>query len=143
MAKVKRVIEDYDDIISLPHHVSTIKKQMSIDNRAAQFSPFSAVVGYDKAVKEAGRHTQTRKELDETQKALIDNQLREIDLLPSEERHIEVTYYEPDDTKSGGSYVTIQGHVKKFDVYEKKIVFFDQTPVVINDIYAINLIKDQ
>ena len=43
----------YDDIINLPHHVSTKHPQMSMYNHAAQFSPFAALTGYDKAIEDA------------------------------------------------------------------------------------------
>jgi len=43
----------YDDIINLPHHVSTKHPRMSMYNRAAQFSPFAALTGYEKAIEEA------------------------------------------------------------------------------------------
>ena len=44
--------KQYDDIIHLPHHVSKIRPQMSMQDRAAQFSPFAALTGYDAAIKE-------------------------------------------------------------------------------------------
>ena len=47
----------YDDIINLEHHVSKKHKQMSLENRSAQFAPFAALVGYDNAVKETARIT--------------------------------------------------------------------------------------
>ena len=56
---------DYDDIINLPHHVSSTRPQMSMIDRAAQFSPFAALTGYDAAIKETGRLTDEKIELDE------------------------------------------------------------------------------
>lgn len=56
---------DYDDIINLPHHVSAKRPQMSMLDRAAQFAPFAALTGYDAAIKETGRLTEERIELDE------------------------------------------------------------------------------
>ena len=43
----------YDDIINLPHHVSAKHPKMSMYNRAAQFSPFAALTGYERAIEEA------------------------------------------------------------------------------------------
>jgi len=43
----------YDDIINMPHHVSTKHPQMAIEDRAAQFAPFAALSGYDEAIKSA------------------------------------------------------------------------------------------
>ena len=45
----------YDHIINLPHHISSTRPQMAISDRAAQFSPFAALTGYDAAIKETGR----------------------------------------------------------------------------------------
>lgn len=46
-------MEDYSDIINLPHHVSKRHPQMSMMQRAAQFAPFAALTGYSEAIKEA------------------------------------------------------------------------------------------
>ena len=46
-------MSNYDDIINLPHHVSAKHPKMSMYNRAAQFSPFAALTGYEKAIEEA------------------------------------------------------------------------------------------
>ena len=56
---------DYDDIINLPHHASSTRPRMSMIDRAAQFSPFAALTGYDAAIKETGRLTDEKIELDE------------------------------------------------------------------------------
>ena len=45
--------DEYDDIINLPHHVSTRHMQMSLLARAAQFAPFAAVSGHGDATREA------------------------------------------------------------------------------------------
>jgi len=45
----------YDDIINLSHHISNRHPQMSIEKRAAQFSPFAALVGYDIAIRETAQ----------------------------------------------------------------------------------------
>ena len=47
----------YEDIINLPHHVSSKRPQMPMLDRAAQFSPFAALTGYDDAIHETGRLT--------------------------------------------------------------------------------------
>ena len=45
-------MDNYEDIINLPHHVSKRHPQMSMWNRAAQFAPFSALTGYEDAIQE-------------------------------------------------------------------------------------------
>ena len=65
----------YDDIINLPHHVSPTRKRMSMHDRAAQFAPFAALVGYDDAVAETVRLTESRPELDEQEQRAINERL--------------------------------------------------------------------
>ncbi|MBR5935569.1 MAG: hypothetical protein IKZ89_05415 [Bacteroidaceae bacterium] len=37
----------YDKILEMPHHTSATHKPMPLYNRAAQFSPFAALTGYE------------------------------------------------------------------------------------------------
>ena len=62
----------YNDIIDLPHHVSATRPRMSMIDRAAQFSPFAALTGYDAAIKETGRLTDQRIELSEDSRAALE-----------------------------------------------------------------------
>ena len=59
---------NYEDIINLPHHVSSKRPQMSMLDRAAQFSPFAALTGYDDAIHETGRLTDEKIDLSEEEK---------------------------------------------------------------------------
>lgn len=118
----------YDDILHLPHHVSGVHPQMSLQNRAAQFSPFAALTGYEEQAREAARLTDEKIELSESMKALLDDKLRMIrkqleagtDTSPL---LITVTFFKPDTRKEGGKYVTFSGAVKKLDLTERKIIF--------------------
>lgn len=58
----------YDDIIHLPHHVSTKHPQMALSDRAAQFSPFAALTGHEDSIRETARRTEAFLELDEDKK---------------------------------------------------------------------------
>jgi hypothetical protein len=53
--KRKVFMDDYKDIINLPHHVSPRHQPMPLSDRAAQFAPFSALTGYNDAIEEAAR----------------------------------------------------------------------------------------
>lgn len=137
--QVHRDSGTYKDILHLPHYVSNRRPHMPIVDRAAQFSPFAAVVGYDNAVKEAARVTDLKKELDEMEKAVIDDQLREIEARLPESSEVEIVYYKPDEMKAGGRYVSKVGKVKKIDTYEREILMEDGTVVAIEEIYNIDL----
>lgn len=130
-------INIYNDIIKLPHHVSKRRAQMSVADRAAQFSPFAAVVGHEKAVKEAARITDQRKELDEMEKAIIDEQLREIEVQLPSAVDVEIQYFIPDEKKDGGEYRSKVGHIKKIDTYLKDVLMTDGMRIAIKDIYQI------
>jgi hypothetical protein len=130
-------LKDYEDMLHLPHHVSSRRRIMAIKDRAAQFAPFAAVVGHGNAVKEAARYTQQRKELDETEKAIIDDQLREIEAQLPNKSEVELVYFKPDTLKAGGEYITKVGSIKKFDVYKKEVLMVDGTRIAIEEIYSI------
>ena len=65
----------YTDILTLPHHKAANRPHMSMHDRAAQFSPFAALTGYDDAVRETARLTGRRIELDEYEKAAVNEKL--------------------------------------------------------------------
>ncbi len=125
----------YDDIINMPHHVSSKRQRMSMIDRAAQFSPFAALTGYDAAVKETARLTDKRIELDEYEKAALDEKLRLA--LENPEEEITITYFKPDAKKDGGAYIGITGKIKKIDDYERVLVLVDGLKITIEDIMEI------
>ena len=127
----------YDDIINLPHHVSSKRPQMPILERAAQFLPFSALTGYEDAVKETARLTDTRIELEESEKDLLNTKLHVLlDSLETEPK-VKITYFLPDGRKSGGKYISKIGTVKKIDLYNRQIKLDDETAIPLDDIFAI------
>ena len=102
----------YDDMLHLPHHVSEKHPAMSVHDRAAQFSPFAALTGYDAAVQETARLTDRRIELDEGEKAAIDQRLTLVQERLPEPTEVTITYFVPDKKKAGGAYVSVTGTVK-------------------------------
>ena len=120
----------YDDIIDLPHPTSQRHPRMPMANRAAQFSPFAALSGYDDAVKETARLTDSKVELTEEEKVILDAKLQL--LVPGMEASF--TYFQQDEKKEGGAYLTVTGTVKKFDSYAREIVLGDGRRMPIDDI---------
>lgn len=112
----------YDDIIDLPCHVSQKRPHMPILDRAAQFSPFAALTGYDSAVKEAMRLTEEQIDLDEDSKAVLDRKLAVLMEYLDEGPEVTVTFFLPDDRKKGGVYQTVSGKVKKIDFYSRRLI---------------------
>ena len=111
----------YDGIIDHPHHVSTVHPQMSMINRAAQFSPFAALTGYDDQIAETARLTDRRIELTEAEEAEINAAIGKLE----RGDEVELTYYVPDKKKSGGRYVTERVTVKQFVPTEGKVILMD------------------
>ena len=125
----------YEDIIHLPHHSSSSHPPMPLRDRAAQFAPFAALTGYDAAVLEAARLTESRIELDESRKAALSRRLELVREHIREQPEITVVFFQPDGKKSGGAYRTAVGSVKKLDEHEKKLLLADGTAIAIEDIY--------
>ena len=127
----------YGDIINLPHHVSVSRPQMPVSDRAAQFSPFAALTGYDAAVKETARLTDARIDIDENRKSVLNEKLRMLSEQAGTFPEITVTYFVPDEKKEGGAYVNVTGCVKKADSYAHTVVMADGTVISIEQIYEI------
>ena len=143
----------YADIFDLPHHQSTNRKHMSLYDRAAQFSPFAALSGYDDMVKEEARHTDREIELSENEIEIINSVIADINAMIENGGHptVTVTFFKPDLYKLGGRYESFTGILKKLDTVEKTLIFFGsadtddrRTPTVkieINRIIEIGLVK--
>lgn len=127
----------YDDIIHLPHHVSKTRPQMSMMDRAAQFSPFAALTGYDAAIKETGRLTDEKIELGEETKVVLDRKQRYLSDMISVQPEITVTYFLPDERKSGGTYLSVTGKLKRIDEYERMMILTDGKKIPLDDIMDI------
>ena len=124
----------YEDILNLPHHVSKTRPQMSMLDRVAQFSPFAALTGYDDAIKETGRLTDEKIEMDEDRKAALDMKQAYLIEMIDEQPEISITYFLPDTKKPGGAYVTVTGNLKRFDEYERLLILTDGKKIPMDDI---------
>ena len=129
--------KNYDDIINLPHYVSKKHPQMSIEARSAQFAPFSALTGYDEAIKETARLTDKRIEIDDGLKVVLNNKLQYILENLKLKPEIILTYFVYDDKKIGGKYVEKIGIVKNIDMVEQYVMLIDKTKIPVLEIINI------
>ena len=131
-------MEKYEDIINLPHHVSKTRPQMSMQDRAAQFSPFAALTGYDAAIKETGRLTDERIELDEEALTTLDMKYQLLMDALDDAPVVTITYFQPDERKAGGKYISATGAVKKVDDFERRITMQDGAKIPMDDVLSID-----
>ena len=127
----------YDDIINLPHHVSATRPQMSMMDRAAQFSPFAALTGYDAAIKETGRLTDQKVEMGAEVLNILNMKFQILIDSLAVEPEVTLTYFEPDERKDGGSYIDVTGVVKKVDDFKRLILMQSGTKIPMDDVLEI------
>ena len=114
----------FDDIINLPHHVSATRPQMSMLDRAAQFSPFAALTG-------------EKIEMDEEALNILNMKFQILVDSLDEEPEVTFTYFKPDERKAGGAYIEVTGTVKKVDDFERLIVMQNGMKIPMDDILNI------
>ncbi len=136
--RINGKLKEYGDILYLERPKSSRHTPMTATGRAAQFLPFAAVTGYDAAVQETARLTETRIELDEQEKAELNTklcQLTEGKDLP----YIVLTYFQPDERKTGGAYVTLSDHLVKLNFNEQWLKLEQGTVILFEDVIALDI----
>lgn len=123
----------YEDIVNLPHPERKTHPRMSMANRAAQFAPFAALTGHDKAIAETARQTSAHAELSADQ---LQGLSRKLNYAMSFAEHpvLDITYFKPDEHKTGGSYVTIRGSIKNVKEVYNLLTLVDGTTIPLNAI---------
>ena len=134
-----RMNNRYDEIMELPHHVSKTRPQMPLSDRAAQFAPFAALTGYDSAIKETGRLTDERIELDEEALTALDRKYQLLMDTLDDAPEVTIIYFQPDERKAGGQYVSATGTVKKVDTFGRRILLQDGTRIPLDSVYDLRL----
>ena len=128
----------YADILDLPHHQSKRHPHMSNQERAAQFSAFAALTGYEDAVDEAARLTDAKIEPDESGIDLLNAEMQILQDHIAETPEITVTYFLPDEKKAGGRYVALSGRVSRIDDCRRVLRFTDGKTVPMDDIFSMD-----
>lgn len=131
----------YDDIIHLSRPSSGRRAKMSNYDRAAQFSPFAALTGFEAAIEETGRQTDHRIELSEDEKQRLDEQMNAVLEVIDTQPIVKIIWFCYDERKAGGAYVSTTGHVKKIDTYHGKIIFTDGEAIPLGEVSSITLVR--
>ena len=127
----------YDDIIGLPHPTSQRHPRMPIRERAAIFSPFAALSGHGAAIAETARLTERRMELDEDTRAELDRKQAVLLEHMDEQPDVTITWFQPDERKDGGAYLTATGRLKKLRELERLLVLADGAEIPLEDVVAL------
>lgn len=133
-------MDDYSDILQHSHHISRRHPPLSRMSRAAQFSPFAALTGYEETVEEAARLTDVRRDMDEQQLQALDLAFQRLREIGGERPLIAVTCFRPDKRKAGGAYVTLTGHFRFLDMGEGMLRLTDGRAVPLTDIFGLSFL---
>lgn len=133
--------EKYEEIIDLPHHVSKVHPQMPRQDRAAQFAPYSALSGYEDAVEETARLTDRKIELDEYEKDRINANLLAFLSAPIGTR-AKITYFRPDNKKSGGAYISVSGEMGNFDEISGELTLVGGYSINIKSVLDVQILEE-
>ena len=134
-------MDNYNDIKHLTRPQYDDLHPMSMHDRAAQFSPFAALVGYDDAVAETARLNDSKAELTEDEMSELNANLNRLLDRLDEQPEISVTYFVPDEKKSGGKYVEKVGVVRIYDEYSQELVFTDGVRIAVADMANIDFLE--
>ncbi len=129
----------YDDIINLPHPTSKKHPRMSRQNRAAQFSPFAALTGYHEAILETERITENKRELSEEAANELNHKISFLQQEKTRMKKIKVIYFEEDNAKDGGTYITKEDYFKRIKTNEGILVLASGMQIPLNDIFKIEI----
>lgn len=139
---VMKPTHKYDDIIHLSRPELAGRRRMSAHDRAAQFSPFAALTGYDAAIEETARLTDAKGELDENEKELLNEKLLLIQDMAPDYPAVSLTYFRPDDRKSGGAYLDLAARVRKLDSHARALVLTGGIEIAFDDIFRIEILEN-
>ncbi|SHL53451.1 hypothetical protein [Anaerotignum lactatifermentans] len=129
----------YDDIINLPHPTSKKHPRMSRQNRAAQFSPFAALTGYEAEIREIARQTEKKKQLSEDQWDMLNEKIMELLKLPHKPVRAVVTYFVPDPKKEGGTYRKKDCYIDKISMEKRVLLLENKEKIFFDEIWDIEL----
>lgn len=130
----------YDDIIHLPRPVSVTHPQMSTIDRAAQFSPFAALTGYEEAIEETGRITGRREECSDTRCAELDHKLHEIMAGLDSDPKVRITRFVEDPSKEGGTYVRELHQICKVDLHRRELLTINSERIPMDDVWELEIL---
>ena len=145
LEELKRAREEarriYGDLLELPYDGVRWHKHMTNDKRAAQFSPFAALTGYEELIDETGRQTDMQAVLSEDRKRELDEMLRELHARKQGDVRVRITWFRKDGRKEGGSYAVSEGRIRRVDGVLREILLENGERIRIKDVTEISALK--
>ena len=128
---------DYSDLFQCERPQFDPSRKMSLKERAAQFSPFSALRGFDEEIEESSRRTESRPELSQQECDKLNARLQFLAEKSANRPTIQITRFVQDTKKSGGALVTEVVCVKRVDWVKRTIFLSNRTERSFDDIVSI------
>lgn len=128
---------DYSDLFHCERPQFDPSRKMSLKERAAQFSPFSALRGFDEEIEESSRRTESRPELSHQECDKLNARLQFLAEQSADRPTIQITRFVQDTKKSGGALVTEVVCVKRVDWVKRTFFLSDRTERSFDDIVSI------
>lgn len=142
MTKCNTDLGQYADIIHLEHPTSKRHPRMSMEERAAQFSPFAALTGHSDAIRETERLTDQKKELSADELDRLNTKLVQVAESIGTGKRFRFTYFVPDERKWGGAYMQHEGEVKRLDTYRNVLILTDHVEIEIDQLRDLDELDD-
>lgn len=130
-------MDNYNDIINLPHPEPQNRQRMSMQARAAQFAPFAALTGHSAAIEETARKTEDEIDLCDDDLYRLNQQMTKLIDMLNNRPLVTFTFFSPDRLKNGGKYNSLTGIVQKLDDYNRTLTLEDGTKIEIRHIIDI------
>lgn len=128
---------DYSDLFQCERPQFDPSRKMNLKERAAQFSPFSALRGFDEEIEESSRRTESRPELSQQECDRLNARLQFLAEQSADRPTIQITRFVQDTKKSGGALVTEVVCVKRVDWVKRTIFLSNRTERFFDDIVSI------
>ena len=128
----------YEDMMNYPRYRLQSHKPMPEESRAAQFSAFAALTGYDEEIDETARLTTSREAMSEDNIAELDAAFQQLLDMESEKPTVTIVYFQPDEYKTGGAYRIYTGQFRHYDAERKKLIFTDRTEIAMKCVTTIS-----
>ena len=134
-------MNEFDDIINMKRPVSRKHPPMSRISRAAQFGAFRALTGLEESISEEARITDIFPEINYARIERVNLLLNEAKDIIQDKPAVLVTYFVPDNKKSGGKYVNFKGNLRKIDDTQQILTFTCGTEINFSTILDFQLLS--